>query len=114
MAGLYAGKRVHDGVEVGRDRKPEVLKIVAGVDDDSQTLRRQHRRQAHGEARTADSACKGDDHRNKSSARGRISSAMELARCAYGNPRASTAGHPSSDCPMSSEAAAASSSAAAT
>ena len=59
----------------GEIAKPEMLEVIAGVDDERQTLRRQHRRQTHGQARAPDPACKRDDHRNRSSARGRINSA---------------------------------------
>ena len=33
-----AGERVHNGVEIRRDVKPEVLEIVACVDDDGQAV----------------------------------------------------------------------------
>ena len=70
-----AGKRVHDGVDVGRNAEPHVLEIVARIDDDGELLRRQNRRKTGGELGPAYSAAQGQHvtghHRNKSCGKGR-------------------------------------------
>ena len=79
---VYTGQRIHHRVEVGANGKAHVLEIVTGVDDDGQLIGRQHCGQPDGKARTAHATRKCDDHRNRSSALGRITSAMALSRSA--------------------------------
>ncbi len=57
-----ARQRVGDGVDIGRDRHPEMLEIVAGVDDDQQVFGRHDARQAERELGAADPAGEGNDH----------------------------------------------------
>src|SRR5262249_31073966 len=100
-------ERVHERVEVGRDRKPEMLEIVAGVGDDDQLLRRQDPAQAERELGATDPTGERHDHRNKSSSGGRTSVCPALAGALHSSPRTSTTGSPSAAWPITSEAAAA-------
>ena len=38
---IESGKGIHDRVEIGRDRKPEMLEVVRSVDDDDKIFRPQ-------------------------------------------------------------------------
>ena len=40
---IEPGKRVHDGVEVGRDAEAEMLEVVPRIADDEQILGREHK-----------------------------------------------------------------------
>ena len=106
-----AGERVHHRVEIRRHVEAEMLEVVAGVDGDDELLGRQHARESRRELRAADAARERNDHRKRSWSRGRWSSRAPPSRRASVTPRISTTGRPSSACPMTADAAAASSSA---
>src|SRR5437660_530030 len=116
----HARECVHERVEVGRDRKAETLEVVAGIGDDDQPLRRHDPAQAERELGAADPAGERHDravfahdppHRNKSSSGGRTSECPALAGAVQAKPRTNTTGTPSAAWPMTSDAAAAISSA---
>src|ERR1700736_6766952 len=116
-----AGERVHERVEIGRDREIEMLEVVPGVGDDDQPLGRHDAAQAERELGAADPAGERHDgalwiapdppHRNRSSSGGRTSECPALAGAVQARPRTSTTGTPSAAWPMTSDAAAAISSA---
>src|ERR1043166_1174800 len=117
----HAGERVHERVEIGRNSEPKMLEVVARVGDDNQPLRRHDAAQAQRKLGAADPAGKrhhgaigiarDPPHRNKSSSGGRTSVRPALAGAFHARPRTSTTGIPSAAWPMTSEAAAATSSA---
>src|SRR6476619_457659 len=92
-----------------------MLEIVAGVGDHEQFDDRQDAAQTERQLRAADPAGQRHDqsfaHRNKSSAAGRTSSHAALSGPRHVRPRTITTGWPSAPCPITSDAAAAISSA---
>src|SRR5580704_9552831 len=92
-----------------------MLEIVAGVGDHEQLAGRQDPAQAERQFRAADPAGQRHDqpfaHRNMSSAAGRTNSDAALSRPCQVRPRTITTGWPSAPCPITSDAAAAISSA---
>ncbi len=58
---VQAGEGVEDAVEIGRDRHPEHLEVVADVADDGEIRAARHVDEAAGEARSADAAGEEDD-----------------------------------------------------
>ena len=120
---VEAGKHVHEGVEIGRDREAEMLEVVAGIGDHHEIGRGHHAAQAEHQLGATDATGKGDNeasrrrrgrapvHRNKSSSGGRISDPPGVAAPVQDSPRTSTTGCASSACPMMSDAALAISSA---
>src|SRR5262245_59996168 len=92
-----------------------MLEIVAGVDDYGQPVRTEHVIEADREFGPADAPAQRNDvalaHRNRSVSIGRTRAAADVAGSSQSKPRNSTAGCPSAPCPISSEAAAAISSA---
>src|ERR1700716_1862217 len=102
-------------VDIGRDAKSKMLEIIAGVGDNEQFVRRQDAAQTERQFRAADPARQRHDkssaHRNKSSAAGRTSSDAVLSEPRHVRPRTTTTGWPSPPCPITSDAAAAISSA---
>src|SRR5579883_812144 len=115
---LEARKGVHDGVEVGRDMQAQMLEIVAGVDAEHEPVRRARAIKPECELGAAHAAADREDgpfaHRKRSSSLVRRSAlAGAAARSPQSSPCTSTAGRRSPACPMTSEAAAAISSASA-
>src|SRR6266700_3003030 len=92
-----------------------MFEIVAGVGDHEQFVGRQDEAQTESQFRAADPARQRHDksfaHRNMSSAAGRTSSDAPLSGPRHVRPRTTTTGWPSAPCPITSEAAAAISSA---
>src|SRR5262245_45064921 len=92
-----------------------MLEIVAGVGDHEQFVGRQDAAQTEHQFGAADAARERYDesfaHRNKSSAAGRTSSEAALSGPRQVSPRTITTGWPSAPCPITSDAAAAISSA---
>ena len=115
---VETGERVHQRVDVGRDRQAEMLEVVAGVGDHDEFAGRQHAAQAERELGAADAARERDHarwgcgrQRNRSSSAERTSAAPVDASALQLRPRTRTAGCASSASPITSEAAAAISSA---
>src|SRR5512134_3416732 len=92
-----------------------MLEIVAGVGDHEQFVGRQDTAQTERQLGAAYSAGQCHDqsfaHRNKSSSAGRTSSDAPLSGPHHVRPRTTTTGWPSAPCPITSDAAAAISSA---
>src|SRR3954466_10991196 len=92
-----------------------MLEIVAGIGDHDQFVGRQDVAQTEPQFRAADPTGQRHDkslaHRNKSSAAGRTSSDAALSGPRQVSPRTITIGWPSAPCPITSDAAAAISSA---
>src|ERR1700756_4704054 len=92
-----------------------MLEIVAGVGDHEQLVGRQDAAQTERQLGAADPAGQRHDkafaHRNMSSAAGRPSSDAALSGPRQFRPRTITTGWPSAPCPITSDAAAAISSA---
>src|SRR6476620_5389359 len=92
-----------------------MLEIVAGVDYHEQFVGRQYAAQTERQFRTADPAGQRHDqsfaHRNKSSTAGRTNSDAALSGPRHVRPRTITTGWPSAPWPITSDAAAAISSA---
>src|SRR5438094_1898006 len=92
-----------------------MLEVVAGIDHAQKVFRRYVPAEAERQLRLADAAAQRDDevtrHRNRSSDAGRIIEAAGAAAADQLRPRTSTTGCASSACPISSDAAAATSSA---
>src|SRR6185437_2546967 len=117
-----AAERIKNGVEIGRNVQPEMLEVVAGVDDDGQLFGCEHAREAERELGAANAAAQRNNvaclrachHRNKSISFGRNREATGNAGASQLTPRTCTAGRPSAACPITSDAAAAISSATAT
>src|SRR5258705_822393 len=112
---IDARERVEQRVDIGRDAEPKMLEIVAGVGDHEQFAGRQDAAQTECQFRAADPAGQRHDqsfaHRNMSSAAGRTSSDAALSGPRPVRPRTITTGWPSAPCPITSDAAAAISSA---
>ena len=110
-----ARERVGQRVDIGRDVQPKMLEIVAGVGDHEQFFGRQDAAQTERQFRATDAAGQRHDqsfaHRNMSSAAGRTSSDAALSGPRQVRPRTITTGWPSAPCPITSDAAAAISSA---
>src|SRR3954469_2594253 len=110
-----ARENIGQRVNIGRDAKSQMLEIVAGVGDHEQLVGRQDAAQTERQFRAADPAGqrhdKSSSHRNRSSAAGRTSSDAPLSGPRHVRPRTITTGWPSAPCPITSEAAAAISSA---
>ncbi len=76
-----AGEGIEQGVEIGRDREPQVLEIVAGIGDDGQSPRRQNAVEAERQLGAADPARQRQHktllcaHRNRSCSAGRTKAA---------------------------------------
>src|SRR5262249_54449865 len=102
-------------VDVRRDTQSEMLEIVAGVGDHKQFFGRQDAAQTERQFGAAYPAGQRHDkpftHRNMSSAAGRTSSDAALSEPRQVKPRTITTGWPSAPCPITSDAAAAISSA---
>src|SRR5262245_50283233 len=92
-----------------------MLEIVAGVRDHEQLVGRQDAAETERQFGAADTTGQCHDqpfaHRNRSSAAGRTSSDAALSAPRHVNPRTITTGWPSAPCPITSDAAAAISSA---
>src|SRR6202451_3136142 len=92
-----------------------MLEIVAGVGDHEQFASRQDEAQAERQFGAADATGQRHDksfaHRNMSSAAGRTSSDASLSGPRHVRPRTITTGWPSAPCPITSDPAAALSSA---
>src|SRR5207302_7695792 len=112
---IDARESVGQRVDIGRDAQSKMLEIVAGVGDDEQLVGWQDEAQTEGQFGAADPAgqChhKSFVHRNMSSAAGRTSSDAPLSGPRHVRPRTTTMGWPSAPCPITSDAAAAISSA---
>src|ERR1700722_8435546 len=112
---VEAGERVHQRVGVGRDMQAEMLEIIADIGDDDEILRLRDPAQAQRELGAADAAGERDHkiptHRNRSSFEGRMRLAAVDSGADQRKPRMRTTGAASSACPITSEAAAATSSA---
>src|SRR5262249_48769889 len=112
---VEAGENIGQRVDVGRNAQSQMLEIVAGIGDNQQFLGRQDAAQTEREFRAADPAGQRHDesfaHRNMSSAAGRTSSDAALSGPRQVRPRTITTGWPSAPCPITSDAAAAISSA---
>src|SRR5581483_10798316 len=110
-----AGENVGQRVDIGRDAEAKMLEIIAGVGDHEQPVGRQDAAQTEHQLGAADPAGQRHDqssaHRNRSSAAGRTSSEAALSGPRHARPRTITTGWPSAPCPITSEAAAAISSA---
>src|SRR5437016_4247744 len=112
-----AGEGVEQGVDVGRDRKSQMLEVVAGIGDDNQRLGRQYAVEAERQLGAADAARQREDqplrlaHRKRSCSAGRIKAAAGTSGARHVRPRTSTMGIASSAWPINSPAAAAISSA---
>src|SRR5215831_11556961 len=110
-----ARESVGQCVDIGRDTQSKMLEIVAGVGDYEQFVGRQDEAQAERQFGPADPAGQCHDqsfaHRNMSSAAGRTSSDAPLWGPLHVKPRTTTTGWPSPPCPITSDAAAAISSA---
>ena len=110
-----ARERIGQRVDIGRDAQSKMLEIVAGVGDHEQFVGRQDAAQTERQFRAADPAGQRHDksfaHRNMSSAAGRTSSDAALSGPRQVRPRTITTGWPSAPCPITSDAAAAISSA---
>ena len=117
---IETGERVKQSVDVRRDVQAKMLEIVSGVGDNRQFSRRDDVAQAKRELGAADTAGKRKNaifvnarlrHRNKSSLGSRSNCAAVEAFADHLSPRTTTIGVASSACPISSDAAAAISSA---
>ncbi len=115
---VETGEHVHQRIDVGRDRQPKMLEVVARVGDHHEFAGAQHAAQAERELGAADTAGERHDtgsfrrhQRNRSSAAARTRLAAGVASPDHVKPRTRTAGCASLDSPMSSDAAAAISSA---
>src|SRR5581483_5309728 len=112
---VETGENIGQRVDVGRDAQAQMLEIVAGVGDHEQLVDRQDAAQTERKFGAADAAGQRHDqslaHRNRSSAAGRTSSDAALSGPRHARPRTITTGWPSAPCPITSEAAAAISSA---
>src|SRR4029453_11624752 len=112
---IDARESVSQRVDIGRDAQSKMLEIVSGVGDHEQFVARQDEAQTERQFRTADPAGQRHDqsfaHRNMSSAGGRTSSDAALSGPRHVRPRTITTGWPSAPCPITSDAAAAISSA---
>src|SRR5882672_3736746 len=102
-------------VDIRRDAQSKMLEIVARVGDHEQFVGRQDATQTERQFGTADPAGQRHDksfaHLNMSSAAGRTSSDAPLSGLRHVRPRTTTTGWPSALCPITSDAAAAISSA---
>src|SRR5579871_664044 len=112
---VEAGKRVHERVGVRRDMQAEMLEIIANIGDDDEIFGLDDPAQAQRELGAADAAGERDDkiptHRNRSSLEGRMTAAAVDSGADQRKPRIRTTGDASSAWPITSEAAAAISSA---
>ena len=118
---VESGERVHDGVEIGRNRQAQMLEVVAGIGHHHEIGARHDPAQPERKLGAADAAGQRDDealagvrdgvHRNKSSSGARISVAAGVGGPDQARPCTSTTGCASSDCPISGDAALAISSA---
>ena len=108
-------KGIDQRVDVGADAQAQMVEVVAGVGDDRQVPGRQHPGQSQRQLGPADTAGQIGDpaaaHRNRSISGWRTSSSAVPWRPASCMPRTITTGTPSAPCPMTREAAAATSSA---
>src|SRR3546814_10703127 len=101
-----AGQRIEQRIDVRRDREPEMLEIVAGIDDGRYRSRRNGVAEAEHQFRPADAARQDGDvaaQRNRSSSTGRTSAAAGVSATVQLNPRTSAAGTPSAPSPRSEE-----------
>src|SRR5581483_11464717 len=112
---VEAREHVRQCIDVRRDAQSKMLEIVAGVGDNKQFVGRQHAAQAERQFGAANPTGQRHDqssaHRNISSAAGRTSSDAALSEPRHVRPRTMTTGWPSAPCPITSDAAAAISSA---
>ncbi len=60
-----SGERVERGVEVRADPEPQMIEVIATVDDDAQAVRGQHPVQAERQLRPADAATDGHHPRHQ-------------------------------------------------
>src|ERR1700722_11542511 len=102
-------------VDIGRNAQSKMLEIVACIRDHEQFVGRQDAAQTERQFGAADPAGQRQDkslaHRNISSSAGRTSSDAGLSGPRHVRPRTITTGWPSAPCPITSDAAAAISSA---
>ena len=102
-------------VDIGRNAQSKMLEIVAGIRDHEQFVGRQDAAQTERQFGAADPAGQRHDkslaHRNISSSAGRTSPDAGLSGPRHVRPRTITTGWPSAPCPITSDAAAAISSA---
>src|SRR3954469_16058233 len=112
---VETSENIGQRVDIGRDAKSKMLEIVAGVGDHKQFVGRQDATETERQFCAADPAGERNDqspaHRNMSSAAGRTSSEAALSGPCHVRPRTITTGWPSAPCPITSDAAAAISSA---
>src|SRR4051812_36681212 len=112
---IDARQSIGQRVDIGRDAQPKMLEIVPGVGDHEQFICRQDKAQTERQFGAADPAGQRHDkslaHRNMSSSAGRTSSDAALSGPRQVRPRTITTGWPSAPCPITSDAAAAISSA---
>ena len=114
---VEAGEGVEQRVEIGRDRQPEMLEIVAGIGDNGQRAGRQDAIEAERQFGAADPTRQRQDkaarpgHRNRSCSAGRINAAAGASGADQPRPRTRTIGIASSAWPINKPAAAAISSA---
>src|SRR6516164_4089833 len=110
-----ARESVGQRIDIGRDAQSKMLEIVAGVGDHKQFVGRQDAAETKRQFGAADPAGQRHDksfaHRNMSSSAGRTSSDAALSGPRHVRPRTTTTGWPSAPCPITSDAAAAISSA---
>jgi hypothetical protein len=99
---VETGEGVEQGIDIRRDRKPEMLKIVARVGDHCQRPRRQYAIEAERQLGAADPArqCKYKTllpaHRKRSCSTGRTKAAAGMAGADQARPRTNTIGTASS------------------
>src|SRR5262249_37926019 len=112
---VYPCENIGQRVDVGRDAQAQMLEIVAGVGNHEQLVSRQDAAETERQFGAPDPAGQRHDkslaHRNMSSAAGRTNSAAALSGPRHVRPRTTTTGWPSAPCPITSDAAAAISSA---
>src|SRR3984885_4811761 len=112
---VETSENIGQRVDIGRDAEAKMLEIVAGVGDHEQFVGRQDEAQTERQFGAADPAGQRHDksfaHRKMSSAAGRTSSDAPLSGPRHVRPRTITTGWPSAPCPITSDAAAAISSA---
>src|SRR5262249_2642536 len=112
---VETSENIRQRVDVRRDAQSKMLEIVAGVGDQEQFVGRQDAAQTERQFGAADPAGQRHDktfaHRTLSSSAGRTSADAQLSGPLHVRPRTRTTGWPSAPCPITSDAAAAISSA---
>src|ERR1700730_12726397 len=110
-----ARESIGQRVNIGRDAQSKMLEIVASIGDHEQFVGRQDEAQTERQFGAADPAGQRHDKafpaRTMASAAGRTSSDAGLSGPCHVRPRTTTTGWPSAPCPITSDAAAAISSA---